>query len=232
MRFEIKTGGLIAILCGLTALSGVVFVLGLRAGYDIGQQSEPVPDKVATDYPLTAPPPAPAAAQTTTAEAPAAGASVAPAAPEQPPPAPPPSTPELASNPPSGAVARPKPPSVSPPAETDEGSDTEASDEDTDEPPPPPVRAGRKPYNIEIQAAMDSTSASQMVKRLAALGYQPHLTPTELNGATWYKVEVGPYATQAEAAAAETALREKYNATYGHGGTPARPAEAGDGPEE
>ena len=216
---------------GHTGRGPAELAAGLRAGYDIGQQSQPLPDKVATDYPLTAPPP-PAAAQTTTAEAPAAAPSVAPAALEQPPPAPPPSKPELASNPPSGAVARPKPPSLSPPAETDEGSGSETSDEDSDEPAQPPARAAHKPYNIEIQAAMDSTSASQMVRRLERLGYQPHLAPTELNGATWYKVEVGPYATQAEAAAAETALRQKYNATYGHGGTPAQPPDSGDGPEE
>ena len=73
---------------------------------------------------------------------------------------------------------------------------------------------------------MDSASASQMVKRLQTLGYQPHTVPTTINGATWYKVEVGPYATQAEAASAEADLRLKYNATYGRGTSPAQPADS------
>jgi hypothetical protein len=29
---------------------------------------------------------------------------------------------------------------------------------------------------------MDETSAQDMVKRLGALGYQPHLLPTQING--------------------------------------------------
>jgi cell division protein FtsN len=62
---------------------------------------------------------------------------------------------------------------------------------------------------------MDAASADDMVKRLAALGYSSRATPTQLNGATWYKVTVGPYSTKEEAASAEAELRKKYNATYG-----------------
>ena len=65
-----------------------------------------------------------------------------------------------------------------------------------------------------------------MVSRLQALGYQAHTVPTEINGSTWYKIEVGPYATQAEASAAEAQLRQKYNSAYGHGGAPARAADS------
>jgi cell division septation protein DedD len=94
--------------------------------------------------------------------------------------------------------------------------------------------ATRKPFKIQIQAAMDSSSASKMTSRLQALGYQAHMVPTRLNGSTWYRIEVGPYATQAEAAAAETELRQKYNSAYGRGGEPAQPADtdSDQGPEE
>jgi hypothetical protein len=71
-----------------------------------------------------------------------------------------------------------------------------------------------------------------MVKRLGALGYQPHLLPTQINGSTWYKVEVGPYTTQEEATAAEGELRKKYNSTYGGGGAPSPSNDADQGPEE
>ena len=67
---------------------------------------------------------------------------------------------------------------------------------------------------------MDRNGAGEMIHRLQALGYQPHLVPTQLAGQTWYKVEVGPYATQEEAAAAQQEMRAKYNTTYGGGGTP------------
>jgi cell division protein FtsN len=72
-----------------------------------------------------------------------------------------------------------------------------------------------KPFNIQIQAAMDINGADQMMARLQRLGYQSHLVPTEIGGQRWYKVEVGPYATQEEASGAEAQLREKYDATYG-----------------
>ena len=75
----------------------------------------------------------------------------------------------------------------------------------------------RRPLYIQIQAAMDLAGARQMMKRLLQLGYQSHLAPTTISGRTWYKVEVGPYATQEEAAAAESQLRQQYNSTYGAG---------------
>src|SRR3979409_1838982 len=68
MRFEIKTGGIAAILVGVAALSFAVFLLGLLAGYDVGRESQTSAAPVATAYPVGAPPdsatnsaPAPAA---------------------------------------------------------------------------------------------------------------------------------------------------------------------------
>lgn len=65
---------------------------------------------------------------------------------------------------------------------------------------------------------MDRSGADEMVRRLENLGYNAHITPTELAGQTWYKVEVGPYATQTEAAAAQAQLHARYNRTYGRAG--------------
>jgi cell division septation protein DedD len=231
MRFEVKTGGIIAILLGLTALSGAVFLMGLRAGYDIARENQTDADKVATDYPLTVAPPS-SAAPGLGAQAPAASETSGlvegpvPAAPEAVTRKPVPAVagPALASNPkPSRVIEAPAglPPPAAPSAEEPETATA-----------PAPVHNVRKPFNIEIQAAMDATSAGQMLKRLQALGYQPHVVPTQLNGATWYKVEVGPYATQADAATAEAELRQKYNGTYGHGGAPAQSADTDQSPEE
>jgi septal ring-binding cell division protein DamX len=232
MRFEVRTGGIVAILFGLTALSGGVFLMGLRAGYDMAHESQADADKVSTDYPLTVTPPS-SAASVIAAQTPAANATSGVVevpvrkGPE----------PALASNPRPlvAAIERPKPRIEAPAAETSRGAPP-----DEDEQPaaastpvsPPSRNVARKPFNIEIQAAMDLTSASQMVRRLHALGYEPHLVPTRINGEPWYKVEVGPYATQAEAADAEAELRQKYNTTYGHGGAPAQAAGAAQGREE
>jgi len=56
MRFEIKSGGIVAILFGVAALSGAVFMLGLLAGYDVGRESQSSAAQVATAYPIAAPP--------------------------------------------------------------------------------------------------------------------------------------------------------------------------------
>jgi DedD protein len=83
----------------------------------------------------------------------------------------------------------------------------------------PAVMPRHKPFNIQIEAAMDRNGAGQMARRLQALGYKPHLVPARLNGQTWYKVVIGPYPTQEAAAAAQQEMRTKYNNIYGGAGT-------------
>jgi septal ring-binding cell division protein DamX len=56
MRFEVKSGGIVAIVFALTLLSGAVFVLGLLAGYDVGRQAQIDTAQLATSYPLQSPP--------------------------------------------------------------------------------------------------------------------------------------------------------------------------------
>jgi cell division protein FtsN len=81
------------------------------------------------------------------------------------------------------------------------------------EPPSP----RRHPFNIQIDAVMDDAGAREMAGRLRKLGYPATIVPSTIAGQTWYRVKVGPYATQAEARAAQERLRAQYNAAYaGH----------------
>jgi cell division septation protein DedD len=90
--------------------------------------------------------------------------------------------------------------------------------------PPKPAYASsepephlRKPYNIQINAAMDRANADAMASRLRRLGYNAFLVPTDINGQTWWRIRVGPYNSQEEAVQAEQRMREQYRATYaGH----------------
>jgi septal ring-binding cell division protein DamX len=236
MRFEVKTGGMVAIFLSVAVLSGAVFLLGVLAGYDIGRENSQDNQQVATDYSLQPPPavaPTPAAPASPDESARVAETDLGTEA-----------KPQAAATATAGpefakaaisVAARPTPVSEAPPPEVAESTTTAPPTPEAKRVAsatiPPAHDARRKPFNIEIQAAMDSASASQMVKRLQILGYQPHTVPTTINGATWYKVEVGPYATQTEAAAAETDLRQKYNATFGRGTSPAQPADNNDSDE-
>jgi cell division septation protein DedD len=259
MRFEIRSGGVAAILLAVALLSGGVFVLGLLAGYDVGRESQISSEQVATTYPLE---PSPAAdnsvaAASTAVSSPAPANIASPGAH---------STQEnrqtanAATNLSGvGAVSPPHPRITSealPPLARDKNSTPGAGEETLGVPSAPPIpqeslapspgnsappsvasaepspiprRMRRKPFDIQIQAAMDLNGANEMTRRLQQLGYQPHLVPTAIDGKTWYRVEVGPYATQAEAAAAELQLRQKYNTAFGGG---ARSAEADDSDAE
>jgi hypothetical protein len=261
MRFEIKSGGMVAILLGVTGLSFAVFLFGLLSGYDVGRESQSSAAQVATAYPVEPPPGSAPAASPAAAPSPAIATAPAPAAP-----------PGMAADDEAAApvapvaAARPAPTKHTKTAHTSAavassseritetdvsspaggmGAPSNASDEDdatsaadTGSPPaeaPPPVSAAstthsaavasahppfrHKPYTIQIQAAMDRNSASAMVQRLRTLGFQPYAVPTLLNGQTWYKVVIGPFATQEAAAAAQQEMRAKYNSTYSGGGS-------------
>jgi DedD protein len=252
MRFEIKSGGVVAILFGVAALSGAVFMLGLLAGYDVGRESQSSAAQVATAYPLAAPPaidaPATASSGAAASAAPAEHsvteatvppspanpvapippvASAKPVVAKHPKPitrstssafAPPPERMASAS-PPSSAMDSP-PGSPASDETSDSGGGADAADTEAPAPRAAAIASARpqphhKPFNIQIEAAMDRSGASEMVRRLHGLGYQPHLVPAQLNGQTWYKVVIGPYPTQEAAAAAQTEMRAKYNRLYG-----------------
>ena len=258
MRFEVKGGGIIAILFALTILSGAVFVLGLLAGYDVGRQAQLDTAQLATSYPLQSPPSSSAASNETQTEP--ATSSVQSAASITPSVAAGGGTPVAVASVvgnrdtmgsmgpthrPSQAgatsagqrLASTSPPSAAEPASSAAGSaeveenigagsgnaEAHASSEASTNAGVPGRRNApttalsmrHKPYNIQIQAAMDISGADQMMARLKKLGYPSHLIPTEIAGQRWYKVEVGPYATPEEASQAEIELREQYDSTYG-----------------
>jgi DedD protein len=254
MRFEIKSGGVVAILFGVAALSGAVFMLGLLAGYDVGRESQSSAAQVATAYPLAAPSaidaPATASSGAVASAAPADHsvteatvppspanpvapippvASAKPVVTKRPKPitrsmpsafAPPPERMTSAS-PPSSAMDSPPPgSSAAEDTASDSGGGADAADTEAPAPRAAAIASARpqphhKPFNIQIEAAMDRSGANEMVRRLHGLGYQPHLVPAQLNGQTWYKVVIGPYPTQEAAAAAQTEMRAKYNRLYG-----------------
>jgi cell division protein FtsN len=219
MRFEIRAGGGFLILTGLVALSGAVFALGLVAGYEMARQNQPDLSQTSSVYPIPNPPAKP---PPVSAMSPAAGASPAVAS-------------EPASSPvsinapaaaigeatpsahkPPAAVARIKPapePSVNRGTTEDEDTDTD-SDEASAPPAAPALPPGARPYNIQIEAVMDKSGADEMVSRLRALGYNAQEVKAQVNGQTWYRVRVGPYASADEATAAQDRLREQYKQAY------------------
>jgi len=261
MRFEVKGGGIAAIVFAMTLLSGAVFVMGLLAGYDVGRQAQLDTAQLATSYPLqsassSGAPSNPSPAEpgnpavqsvaSTTALPATAGSKPVTAAsaadrsiagdsgsPERRPsqPSATPARKRLASSSIPSATQRPSSTAGSPAADEDISATAESENPDAGEAssgassnPNGQARrrvastapsARRKPYNIQIQAAMDINGADQMMTRLRKLGYPSHLVPTEIAGQRWYKVEVGPYATPEEASSAEARLRHKYDTTYG-----------------
>jgi cell division protein FtsN len=264
MRFEVKGGGITAIVLAMALLSSAVFVMGLLAGYDVGRQAQLDMAQLATSYPLQAAPSSGAASNSS----PAAPAN--PAAPTTASPATAPSpadrslatesvSPQRKPSQSSATPARKRIASSSIPSATEpsstatdedigaaaESETSDAGDESSEAPSKPDLQSGRalastapsvrhKPYNIQIEAAMDISGADQMMARLRKLGYPSHLVPTEIAGQRWYKVEVGPYATAEEASSTEAQLRQKYDSTYGGAGSDNSAGEtsAGDNSEE
>jgi cell division septation protein DedD len=218
MRFEIKGGGAFLILAGLVGLSGAVFALGLVAGYEMSRQTQPDLNQISSTYPIPNPPEKPApisemspatAASPSIGEAPVS-APIKPRAP---------AIAEMAhpARPSPATVARLKPPpepEVARPAPAEEESDDDSETASAPVPPPRALPPGARPYNIQIEAVMDKSGADEMVSRLKALGYNAQEMKVALNGQTWYRVRVGPYASAEDATAAQNQLRDKYKQAY------------------
>jgi cell division protein FtsN len=225
MRFEIRAGGAFLILLGLVGLSGAVFALGLVAGYEMARQNQPDLNQISSTYPLPNPPlaeekPAPVAEMSAAAVASTSIAS-APAPTSAPirPPAPAVGEISPAARTSPAAVARlrplPEAPAINRAAP---GSENESEENSETAPAPaapaPAVAPGARPYNIQIEAVMDKSGADEMVSRLKTLGYSAQEIKVALNGQTWYRVRIGPYASADEANAAQNKLREQYRQAY------------------
>ena len=220
MRFEIRAGGGILILLGLIGLSGAVFALGLVAGYEMARQNQPDMSQISSTYPLPNPPenPAPVSEMSPAAET---SPAVAAAPVHRPVPIKPPEPaigeahPAARTSPATVARVKPPPaPAVAPPTTEDETPDEEPETAAAPNPPPRALPPGAKPYNIQIEAVMDKSGADEMVSRLRDLGYNAQESKVALNGQTWYRVRVGPYASAEEATAAQNELRDKYKQAY------------------
>jgi cell division septation protein DedD len=223
MRFEVRAGGWFLILLGLVGLSGGVFALGLVAGYEMARQNQPDLNQISSTYPLPSPPasgekPAPVPEMSSAAVASPSIAAVPPSLHVKPPaPAVGEVPPAVRTSPATVARLKPRPgaPAVNPPARDNENESDE--DSETASAPTAPARAlarGAKPYNIQIEAVMDKSGADEMVSRLKTLGYSAQEMKVALNGQTWYRVRIGPYASAGEAAAAQNKLREQYRQAY------------------
>jgi len=236
MRFEIGPGGGFVVLVGLLGLSAAVFFLGMISGREMAQ-SEQGQSQLASVYPMPAGAPPAAPPQAAAPAAPAAAANANPSAQtaaasssenaDSTPPA-------LQPKPPLRHKTSPRPTLASVPAHPSapaaEESDTDSSapsdssastdeadtgtDEGTASPPPPRAGTHGKGYNIVIDAAMDRGAANRMASRLLGLGYTSHIIPTQINGQTWYRVQVGPYLSADDARAAQAQLRAAYTARY------------------
>jgi cell division septation protein DedD len=228
MRFEIKTGGWILILVGLAGLSLIVFALGLFAGYDMARNTAPEAIQPAGVYPLPNPPSVPDVAKATAASPAQAVSAKAAGVKTKPLNA---GTSSLAMDKNAGPVGAAPSGKVANAATSGSTSKIASSDAASEEKPAstkpvvtnPPANyasatdaAGghRKPFNIQIDAAMDRPSAEQMTARLQKLGYRAFMVPTDIAGQTWWRVRVGPYQSQDEASAAEQELRAKYKDAY------------------
>ncbi len=234
MRFEIGPGGGFVILVGLLGLSAAVFFLGMISGREMAE-TEQSQTQLASVYPMPAGAPSAAAPQPVPAvpaqaSVPSA-AGPAPAAPKPPPqtaavsqpanPAQPPRQVASVQRKPTArpALASASRPHLAPSAEDESSADTSESDEagsgeETPATRPPPGVGAHHGYNIVIDAAMDRQAAYRMSSRLLALGYTSHIVPTQINGQTWYRVQVGPYPTSEDARAAQAQLRAAYTARY------------------
>ena len=221
MRFEIRAGGWFLVLLGLVGLSGAVFALGLVAGYEMARQNQPDLNQISSTYPLPSPPasgekPAPVPEMSSAAVASQSIAAVPPS-PLVKPPAVGEISPAARTSPATVARLKPRPgaPAVNRRAPDNESESDE--DSETASAPTAPARGvapGAKPYNIQIEAVMDKSGADEMVSRLKTLGYNAQEIKVALNGQTWYRVRIGPYASADEANAAQNKLREQYRQAY------------------
>ncbi|KAB2898472.1 MAG: SPOR domain-containing protein [Dokdonella sp.] len=71
---------------------------------------------------------------------------------------------------------------------------------------PSPSAGGR--YVLQTASYPDPRGAEEAKARLALVGFSAQVLPVTINGKTWHRVRVGPYATASELEAAKRALAD------------------------
>ena len=71
--------------------------------------------------------------------------------------------------------------------------------------PPPPAGGGR--YILQAGSSRSAADAERLRASLALQGMAAQVQPVTVNGETWHRIRVGPFASRAEADAAQRQLR-------------------------
>jgi cell division protein FtsN len=73
-------------------------------------------------------------------------------------------------------------------------------------PPPSPAAGGR--YVLQAGSYPDAKAADEAKAKLALSGFIARIQPVTINGKTWHRVRVGPYASASDLEAAKRALAD------------------------
>ncbi len=74
---------------------------------------------------------------------------------------------------------------------------------------------GRGPYRIEVEDTVDHSRAQMIMERLQQLGYKPQLLASREGDQTSYRINVGGFASEDAAEAAQDELHRRYDAAVG-----------------
>lgn len=75
-------------------------------------------------------------------------------------------------------------------------------------PPEPAAAAGGVRYLLQAGSSPDAKGAEELKAKLALLGFVARVQPVTINGKTWNRVRVGPYASASDLEAAKKSLAE------------------------
>jgi cell division protein FtsN len=75
-------------------------------------------------------------------------------------------------------------------------------------PTPSPAEPGGNRYMLQVASVTDAKAADEFKARLAMLGFSAKVYQININGKTYNRVRLGPYATASETQAAQKALSE------------------------
>lgn len=74
--------------------------------------------------------------------------------------------------------------------------------------PAAPAAAASGRYVLQVSSLPDARAADEMKARLALSGFSAQVQPVTINGKTWHRVRVGPYASASSLEAAKKSLAD------------------------